>query len=278
MLKKILFIFILLSSVSFAQQKSISFWSSGYSTYAKQYFDRYDVKPQADTLKKYAEFIDSLVANGCWQIIDEMWIFANNTQSNALLGVKGYKNCTAVNSPTFVIYRGMASNGTTSYINTNYNPVVDKITLTTNALSMGVYSTTNSITAGRVAMGNKISSNYLLLFLKDSDGKFYYDANVGTDVGVSVTTSRALMSCNRSDASNIQAYQRGVQIATSLTGTSSLNNISVYILAYNNNGTAAGFDTRQISFAYIGGGMTAQQHLNLYNCLQRLLTYIGANV
>jgi len=278
-MKKLLFLLLFLPALVYSQQKPIAFWNQGFSANAQQYFARYDTKPTGDTLKWYAEFIDSLTLNGVWAQIDEMWIYANNTQANSLLGVKGYKNSAAVNTPTFTSYRGFAGNGSTSYINTNYNPSSDKVSLTANSMSIGAYSRTNT-QSNKAIMGNLGASpnRYMYIYPWTNTGFFLYPMNQTSDNSVASTTSLGFYAANRSDASSIQAYRNGTQAGTASVAASTINNVALYVCAINQNGTAAEFSTRQIAFAYVGASLTAQQQLNLYNCLQRLMTKIGANV
>ncbi len=254
-----------------------------FSVNASQYFARYDAKPGNDTLKWYAEFIDSLVLNGCWDLIDDAWILANNTSSNALIGIKGYKNCTAVNSPAFVPYAGFLSNGTTSYINTGYIPGTHGVALTTNSISFGVYSRKDTAD-DKPAIGltvNAPTTSVMYLYPKYTDNKFYYSPNtVSGNIGVAIPNSLGLIGANRKASDSVQAYHRGTLIGSAAAASTFLISTLPMLICTTNKptGIPTDFTKRQIAFAWVGGSMTPQQHLNFYNCLQRLLTKIGANV
>lgn len=253
-----------------------------FSANASQYFARYDTKPGADTLAMYAEFIDSLTLNGVWSALDEFGVLANNTSANALLGMKGYKDVTAVNSPAFVPYRGFTSNGTTSYLNTNYTPGTHGIAMTANSVSFGVYSRKDTADVNPVMglQASTPSTSVMYIYPKYTDNKIYYSPNTTSGTfSVSITNTLGLISANRNRSDSIQVYQRGVKIGSAASASTFL--ITAYPLLLctaNKSGGATEFTKRQIAFWFVGGSLTAQQHLNLYNCLQRLLTKIGANV
>lgn len=281
--KKLIVVFLFIFSCANAQIETNDlfefFGDNSFSQYAQQYFARYDVKPSNVILKKYAKFIDRRVADGSWTKLDECWIFANNTQANALLGVKGYKNCTAVNSPSFTAYRGFVSNGTTSYINTNYNPAANGVQLTTNSISFGAYSRTDVVSVNPImgVLGTP-PNRFMYIYPRYTGNLFFYTPSSTSDVSVSVTNSLGLFSGNRSGASSVEGYKNGTQVHTGTIASSTLINLNIFICCLSDNGNPSQFSTRQIAFAYVGGSLTQQQHLNLYNDIQELLTEIGAAV
>lgn len=269
-MRKILILILLFLAIdTYSQQKGLGFWNSGFSQNASQYFARYNTKPGGDTLKWYAEFIDSLTANGIWDSLDVACILANNTSANALLDIKGYKNGTGVNSPSFTAYRGYTSNGTTSYINTNYNPSTNGIKLTANSISFGAYSRTdaqtNSIIMGNLGTG---PNRYFYIYPRYTNGNCIFTPNSTTDVSFAVSNSLGLFSSNRSSSSSVQLYKNGSQLTSTSSTASTLASNNLYVLCYNENGTPNLFTTRQVAFYFIAKSMSAQQQLNLYNCLQ----------
>jgi hypothetical protein len=127
---------------------------------------------------------------------------------------------------------------------------------------------------------NSPSTSVMYLYPKYTDNKFYYEPNTTSGThGVTVSNSLGLMSTNRNRSDSIQAYQRGVRIANiAATSTFLITSFPILICTTNKNGGPTEFTRREVAFAFVGGSLTQQEQLNLYNCLQRLLTKIGANV
>ena len=79
--------------------------------------------PSAGQQVKQNELLISLKLNGIWAKLDTFAIFANDGSSNfGLIDWKRLTLYTAVNSPTFTTNQGFNGNGTSSYIDTNFNP------------------------------------------------------------------------------------------------------------------------------------------------------------
>lgn len=287
-MKKILFLFevtflcvFVLDSI-FAQKKPLpTEWfarKSNYSIEAQQYFNRLVILPGQDTLVKMAEFIDSLKQNGVWAKVDEMWLLANKTSSNALIGIKNKKNCVSVNSPSFAVYRGFTSNGTTSYLSTQFNLGTDGVNYIRNSASIGVYSRTNSSDVGLHDMGC-VNSGTDRVFLQTRSGtNFAGRLNEADGDVVSNSDSRGFFIINRSGVSATQYYKNGTNLKSGTTSSTGVPSVIIYILCRNGNGTPGDFSTKQISFALIGGSLSSQDVTNFNNCLERLLDYLGAGV
>src|SRR5690606_35810663 len=67
--------------------------------------------------------ITNLIAAGLWPKLDVLYLLAAADEQAARLNWKnpGTFTCTAVNSPTFTADRGFAGDGSTSYLDTNFN-------------------------------------------------------------------------------------------------------------------------------------------------------------
>lgn len=281
MLKYIL-IFLFISTNLFAQKKSVQTdWfakKNNYSAETQQYFNRLAVLPGSDTLIKIAEFIDSLKQNGTWLKIDEMWLLANKTSANALVGLKNKKNCVSVNSPSFSIYRGFTSNGTTSYLSTQFNLGTEGVNYTQNSASIGVYSRTNASDLGLHDMGC-VNSGTDRVFLQSRSGtNFAGRINDADGDVISNSDSRGFFIINRSGGSATQYYKNGTNLKNGTTSSTAVPSMVIYILCRNGNGTPADFSTKQLSFAFVGGSLSSQDVKNFNSCLERLLDYLGAGV
>ena len=81
--------------------------------------------PSASQRIKQNQLMLDLKAAGVWTKLDTLAIFATDGNSDfALIDWKKLSQYTAVNSPTFTTNQGFTGNGTSSYINTNFNPAI----------------------------------------------------------------------------------------------------------------------------------------------------------
>lgn len=79
--------------------------------------------PSSSQQIKQNKLITDLKAGGVWSKLDTFAMFANDGGSNfGLIDWKRLALYTAVNSPTFTTNQGFNGNGTSSYIDTNFNP------------------------------------------------------------------------------------------------------------------------------------------------------------
>ena len=81
--------------------------------------------PSASQRIKQNKLLVDLKAAGVWSKLDTLAIFATDGNSDfALIDWKRLSQYTAINSPTFTTNEGFAGNGTSSYIDTNFNPSI----------------------------------------------------------------------------------------------------------------------------------------------------------
>ena len=81
--------------------------------------------PSVSQRLKQSVLLSSLKTAGVWSKLDTFANFATDGDSNfALIDWKRLTQYTAVNSPTFTTNQGFQGNGTSSYIDTNFNAVL----------------------------------------------------------------------------------------------------------------------------------------------------------
>ena len=246
---------------------------------AQAYFNELSVQPSEDHKDTLDNFlIKPLVANGIWAQLDRLWVFATDSETSAATSLVNptSTDITLVNSPTFTAFEGYAGNGTTSYIETNFNPSTDGSNYTQNSASMGSYTRTdlaqNSIDIGvtdltHVAYVAPYWLSGLDTLLKINDD------TVGTG---SQTSSDGLTASVRTASNDRGAWRDGVEILPGSAASTGVPNQEVYICAFGNNGTATSLSTRQISVVFIGSGAVNQ--LNMYNVIQSYMTALGKQV
>ena len=127
--------------------------------------------PSVGQQVKQNQLMLNLKAGGIWSKLDTFAVFATDGSSNfALIDWKRLVLMTAVNSPTFTTNDGFQGNGTSSYIDTNFNPSTQGVNYTQNSAGVSVNCSvipttnarnyvlgTNSTTNGEVRLRMQIS-------------------------------------------------------------------------------------------------------------------------
>lgn len=238
-----------------------------------------DVAPDSTRQGYINTLVTSLKTAGVWTLLDELWIMAAHDAQAARLGWKRYKNLTAVNSPTFTTDRGYAGIAFSAYLNTNFVPSTDGVQFTQNDASLGVYSRTDGYQSNFEA-GVSDGTNRISIMLGNTTsevGRVQLNQSLNSEVG-RLTTPTGLLVIRRTGAAANGALQNGVIVKTQNLASSGLPTKTLFIAAFNNNGSATGQNTRQFAAAFVGAAMSEAQQLSLYNAIQTYMTAVGAQV
>lgn len=92
--------------------------------------------PSAGQQTLQNQLVVDLKAGGVWNKLDTLAVFATNGNIDfALIDWKRLSQYTAVNSPTFTTNEGFTGNGTSSYVDSNFNPSTSGVNYTLNDAS-----------------------------------------------------------------------------------------------------------------------------------------------
>jgi hypothetical protein len=222
--------------------------------------------------------IVTLKSGGVWTKLDRLWDFAAENTTCALVDLKALATATAVNSPTFTTDRGYTGNGSTSYIDTNFNPGTGTPNYTGNAACFGIWDITTSPNSGTVPIGINYFGHYSEGTIHYPDGNSYWRVNT-SGAGLAVAyPGPGLHMANRSAAGNDQLYRNGSSIVTSTTSATALTATNFYVCARNNDSgtpTAGSFSTDQIAAVVFGGTLSSTEHGTLYTALRTYMTAVG---
>jgi hypothetical protein len=221
------------------------------------------------------QLVVDLKSAGVWSKLDTFAMFATNGSSNfALVDWKRLSQYTAVNSPTFTTNQGFTGNGSSSYINTNFNPLTNATQMTTNSSSFGFKIRTGGVSFG-VGSGTYFAPNSAGLYINQTAGastmRSWNNSNSGINAGVNATRV-GLFQTDRNNSANIYHIINGVEIANPTLASSNMPNNNLYLLAANAGG-ATEFQAEQISMAFAGSSFYAQR-LSFYNAVNTYLTSI----
>lgn len=283
----IIFFLILIESLN-AQTPLLLLMDDGsaFDTEAQAYFDNLTTPlsdDRQDTINTFVVMLkDSLGIETLGQYFDRLWIFANETSESALKSIVNSTstNATLVDAPAFAVDRGFTGNGSSSYINTQYNPTADGIAYTQNDASYGVYSRTDSQDDDQELGGKDAASVYSILKLRSTANEVEGRINqaVGTSA-VSNSNSSGLILINRPNATTIQYFRNLAQVGTTRNiNSTGVPDVTYYIMAWHNGASVSGYSTKQFAFAYMGKSLTTVEVRKLFNCVEWYMDAIGAGV
>jgi hypothetical protein len=205
-------------------------------------------------------YLRGLLLSGAWDELDVYYLFANNgSKEFATLNWKNPNShqATLVNSPTFNAGQGFTFNGTSSYIDTNYNPSTQGVKFTQNSASRGLYMRT-APSSGVYMDGMTVAGNRLRYSTGGTpDQQINATATMGGNAILGATAQRK--SIHRVDASNVNV----------IDGTTVYANTSTSIAIPNSNlligRTQSFYSNLEASDYYAGANLTALN--NTFNTL-----------
>jgi hypothetical protein len=223
-------------------------------------------------------FVDRLIfdlkAANAWAGLDRLWLFAAENTQQALIDLVARAAATAVNSPTFTAARGWQGNGTSSYLNSNFNAATagDKFQL--NDASHGVWvETYNSGASGGFEVVNDFSA-YSFVRGNDGSGNMSWAVNNNGAVGAAAIANTGiqtgLFQAQRTGASALALFRNGASIATDSRTTGIVRNQNHGILA----NLGANFSAARLAAAFIGGSLTGKE-AGFYNAMRTYMTSVG---
>lgn len=217
-------------------------------------------KPSAAQQIKQNQLIVSLKAAGIWNLLDVFYVFATDGSSDfATLNWinPSLYQCSKVNSPTFTTNKGFKGNGTTNYLDTNYNYTINGINYTINSASRGLWQYSIG-TVGHYFDGQTGSAFNCLTYNSSSS---LQRINLSTSLGSFTFSNLNYIGINRSSATSHEVYQNNSQ--TLFTGTPPAGSSSANFVILRSN---FGFGNMGISMWYAGGNMNITKH-NSFNSI-----------
>ena len=208
---------------------------------------------------------------------------AHDAQAALLNWAKNAHDSTTVNSPTFTTDRGYKSNGTTSYLNWNFNPATQS-TAAAGAFSAGGYVVENPTRGNKAIFGSQsgaggspANSVTLRIFPRNASdlATFHSTQSTGAAAGsITNTDMRAFYTVSRQSTTRVS---RKDAISVTSTGIGQDNYITgqnIFELATNLDGTATFFLDGSVAFTY-WGFETSINRVTLMSSIRTYLTIKG---
>jgi hypothetical protein len=149
---------------------------------------------------------------------------------------------------------------------------------------LSYYSRTNNAVSsdfdfGAGDTGGQFSSS-LLLRRTGNTSAFDSGNPAGTNrISTTITDARGFFIGNITSSSNRKYFRNNTIIASSTASNSNvLANLNLYLAAYNQNGTASFFGSKECAFSSIGTGLSDAQAGNFYTAVQAFNTTLSRQV
>jgi hypothetical protein len=152
--------------------------------------------------------------------------------------------------------------------------------LSQNNCHISVYLRTNLTNNGvSIGSGNSPLNGGVYIFPRLASTQSYFSVfnNTSGNTSGNVTSSLGLFTASRIASASEQFFQNTTKTSRNNTSTT-VQNYNIFIGAYNNQGTAERFDTRQNAFTSIGEGFTDTEQSNFYTAVQAMQTTLNRQV
>jgi hypothetical protein len=225
--------------------------------------------PSASQQLLQNQLVVDLKNGGIWSKLDTFAVFATNGNSDfALIDWKRLSQYTAVNSPTFTTNVGFSGNGTSAYINTNFNPSTSGLNYTLN-------------NAGRIMYGDLPADNGYPESSNGGTSNVTRNINLHTrqrinQGALNLTTGLSPSNwCNnniyrsiyRTSVSNVEMFANTTQASGTSTSTI-IDNNNQWILAGNLSYVSS---TNKMKIYGMGASLVSE-NTNIYNALNTYIT------
>ena len=170
--------------------------------------------------------------------------------------IQEWTNATAYNAPTFTALEGFLGNGTTQYINCNWNPSANGVNYTQNSASQIIYVRTdiNPATKGHGTTFNNDNYN-CVIFPRNNDNNSYLKINNNTYSNAANANGSGMFINTRTAAAVHKLYRNKVAIINGTVASTGVPTHNPYCFAYSDDDVAAGFRADQVSCYAFGAGM-----------------------
>lgn len=231
---------------------------------------RMSVQPSSGRKSIINNLIGSLKTAGLWTKLDFLYLIAAHDAQAARLNWKAAAyDITLSGTPTFLTDRHYATDGSTNYLTTNYQPSSNGAQWTLNSAQLSVWvrdATTTSSGSGFSNSSNDTTVN------PNNGSQYVGRVNGSAALSLSgATTSVGLTGFDRPDASNLTGYRNGASLGSGAAASTAL---TAGVLRLGSNSVSS--FAHQYSAAAAGAHLTASEHLALYNALQTYMTALGA--
>lgn len=202
--------------------------------------------------------------NSLSEIVDAMYILGGETAESSLRNLsKRAHDATAVNAPIFTPYEGFKFNGTSQWINCNYNTINHSVTAVQTGTTRAVYVRTDNYSGNRQAITGYENSDPRTEWFTYNDTVWLIRLNTGVPNYIQPAYAYSSkhdkgMLINRYYDGRISYYRNKSVIVNQISSTAGFANVDYYIgmdLAV----VARFFNENQFAFFMLGRGFSQSE-------------------
>ena len=194
--------------------------------------------------------------------------------------IQEWTNATAYNAPTFTALEGFTGNGTTQYIDCNWNPSVSGVNYTQNSASMIMYVRTNIGGNGTQLHGTygNVDNKNCLIIPKVTGNLAYIVTNENTPISGTNADGSGMFVNTRTAVAVNKLYRNKTAIINGTTASTGVPTHKPYCLAYNDDDVAAGFRADQVSLYAFGSGLTQTDVNNITDRFETRMDALSSGI
>jgi hypothetical protein len=236
------------------------------NTEASAIIDAMTTAPSGARRRLVDATVGELISTGLWAEMDICYFMAAATEQASRLNWKaptGSFNLVATNSPTFTADVGWDGDGSTAYLDTNWDPTNDGSTFTQDDCSIGVRHNATADHRLRLTGDGGLNAHYTTDGPNDDPACILNQGNVGTSQWTEAGDDASglwVLTRNGSATTDLTHYVNGVSRGqrnnASSAATSGLGSSDVFFLRVFVNEAA---DGDVVSYGHWGGNMSAGQ-------------------
>jgi hypothetical protein len=221
--------------------------------------------------------INGLVADGVctdttWGNLDALYLFAAQDATTAKLNwVQATYGATVVNSPTFTVDQGYLTDGSTNYVDTNFDPFLAvSPNYVQNSAYAGMWSNTSAQTTNASFGALTLGGNGMAINPRNAADVSRFRITDATPFsGAANVDGKGWYANNRSGATAIQADKNGSQTATD--ATASVAPAANQSIRFGEIDAGISYSARIFLGGIIGGSQSAGNRVSIYS---RIHTYL----
>jgi hypothetical protein len=211
--------------------------------------------PSASQQLLQNQLVVDLKDGGIWDKLDTFAVFATDGDSDfALIDWINLSDYTAYNSPTFTTNQGFTGNGSSAYIDSNFNAFTNGINYSLNSASIGGFMRIYSASSGSSDGIIYADDGSTRAWLRYTSTRTYLNNLLFQLHSSVVYGDNKFSSYVRTSSSNIGVYVDGGFTQNVTINSVAIPNTSFLTLRGENN-----FGNSQISMIYAGGNLSSEQ-------------------
>jgi hypothetical protein len=246
-------------------------WGSGYEPEAEALFARFTTPATLARKTLINDMIKALKSAGVWTKMDALHVMAAaDNQAARRNWIADAFNLSAVSSPTFEADRGFTPDGSTSYLDTGFNPTTASgPKFTPNSAHMGAWHRTNLANAGAESFDVGGTNSRMSRL---NTGSTAIRPNTSSNQSMGGGTFAQNKTWNRSASNAWQFYRSG---AADGTGTTASIGAASYTFRVGN-AQASSYGVNQASIFHFGESLTAGEVAAMHTAFSAYMSAVGA--